>query len=225
MKQAYLLALLSALTLAAGPAGVAADEGSNIPLPAGTELQVRLTSALSTKNSDNGDPWVGRVVEPIFAQGREVVPASSRVDGHITYLKPAGRAAGTGEMRIVADTITTPGEGTFTIVASLQDAQGADGAKVKDEEGTIQGPGKNAKDAAKEAGIGAAVGAGVGVMTAGGTGALYGAGIGVVAAAIHSLAKKHKGVVLPPGTEMTFVLSRASLSKQVPAPRPKPSSP
>jgi hypothetical protein len=225
MKQAYLLALLSALTLAAGPAGVAADEGSNIPLPAGTELQVRLTSALSTKNSDNGDPWVGRVVEPIFAQGREVVPASSRVDGHITYLKAAGRAADTGEMRIVADTITTPGEGTFTIVASLQDAQGADGAKVKDEEGTIQGPGKNAKDAAKEAGIGAAVGAGVGVMTAGGTGALYGAGIGVVAAAIHSLAKKHKGVVLPPGTEMTFVLSRASLSKQVPAPRPKPSSP
>jgi hypothetical protein len=225
MKQAYLLALLSALTLAAVPAGVAADEGSNIPLPAGTELQVRLTSALSTKNSDNGDPWVGRVIEPIFAQGREVVPASSRVDGHITYLKPAGRTVGTGEMRIVADTITTPGEGTFTIVASLEDAQGADGAKVKDEEGTIKGPGKDAKGAAKEAGIGAAVGAGVGVMTAGGTGALYGAGIGVVAAAIHSLAKKHKGVVLPPGTEMTFVLSRASLSKQVPAPRPNPSSP
>jgi len=225
MKQACFLTLLAALTLAAGPAGVAADESSNIALPAGTELQVRLTTALNTKSSENGDPWVGRVIEPIFAQGREVVPASSRVDGHITYLKPAGRAVGTGEMRIVADTITTPGEGTFTIVASLHDAQGGDAAKVKDEEGTITGPGKDAKEAAKDAGIGAAVGAGAGVLVHGGTGALYGAGIGVVAAAIHSLAKKHKGVVLPPGTEMTFVLSRASLSKQVPAPRPNPSSP
>jgi len=221
MKQACLLALLSALPLAAGPA----DENSNIALPAGTELQVRLTSALSTKTSDSGDPWEGRVIEPIFAQGREVVPANSRVDGHITYLKPAGRATGAGEMRIVADTISTPAEGTFTIVASLQDAEGRNGSKLKDAEGTMQGPGKDAKDAAKEAGIGAAVGAGVGVMTAGGTGALYGAGIGVVAAAIHVLAKKHKGVVLPPGTEMTFVLSRASLSKQVPTPHPNPSSP
>jgi hypothetical protein len=165
------------------------------------------------------------VIEPIFAQGREVVPANSRVEGHITYLKPAGRAVGKGEMRIVADTITTPEEGTFTIVASLQDSQGGQDAKVKDEEGTIQGPGKDAKEAAKEAGIGAAAGAGVGVMTAGGKGALYGAGIGVVAAAIHVLAKKHKGVVLPAGTEMTFVLSRASLSKQVPTPRPTASSP
>ena len=201
--------------LAVGLIGVnpvlAADDP--IPLPAGTELRVRLTAALSTKVNDNGDPWVGRVIDPLFAQGREIVPADSTVEGHLTYIQPAGRATGKGEMRLVAETISTP-EGSYIIVASLENADAGNGSKIKDNEGTIEGPGKDPKATAKDAGIGAAAGAAGGLLVHGGSGALFGAGIGVIAGVIHSVAKKHQGAVLPPGTELTFVLSRTSLAKR-----------
>jgi hypothetical protein len=186
---------------------------------------VRLTNTLSTKGSEEGDPWAGTVEESIWARGQEVVPASSKVRGRVTFLKPAGRATGRGEMRLVAETISTPGNGTFTIVAQLQDAQDNNGTKVKDAEGTIEGPGKSNKSVAKEAGIGAAIGAGGGMIFDGGKGALYGMAIGAMAGVIHSVAKKHQGPLLPPGTELTFVLDRTFLSKHItPPPRSNASS-
>jgi len=202
----------------------AADQG-DIALPSGTQLVVKLTNTLSTKGSEEGDPWAGKVEEPLFAGGQEVVPADSTVRGHVTFLKPAGRAKGRGEMRLVAETISTPEHGTFTIVAQLKQAEDNTGSKLKDDEGTIQGPGKSAKSAAKEAGIGAAGGAAIGSIAHGGSGALYGMAIGAMAGVIHSLAKKHQGVLLPPGTEFTFVLNQTFLSTHVkPPPHPERSS-
>jgi hypothetical protein len=218
MKRSCTLTVLT-LTIAMAaslPAG-AADAG-DIALPSGTQLVVKLTNTLSTKGSEEGDPWVGKVVEPIFAAGQEVVPADSIVRGRVTFLKPAGRATGRGEMRLVAETISVTEHGTFTIVAQLENADDNKGTKVKDSEGTVEGPGKSVKSAAKEAGIGAAVGAGVGSIAHGGTGALYGMAIGAMAGVIHSVAKKHQGALLPAGTELTFVLDRTFLSKSIKPP-------
>ncbi|MGD1102027.1 MAG: hypothetical protein ABSA59_08155 [Terriglobia bacterium] len=225
MKRTCSLTVMTIVTtLAVGLLGWAVD-GSDIALPSGTQLVVRLTNTLSTKGSEEGDPWAGKVAEPIFAGGQEVVPANSTVRGRVTFLKPAGRATGKGEMRVVAETISTPEQGTFTIVAQLQDAQDNSGSKVKDAEGTIEGPAKSDKSVAKEAGIGAAIGAGGGLMVHGGSGALYGMAIGAIAGVVHSVAKKHQGVLLPPGTELTFVLDRTFLSKHItPPPRSNASS-
>jgi hypothetical protein len=225
MKRACSLTLVTiGMTLAMGLLAWAVDD-SDIALPSGTQLVVRLTNTLSNKGSEEGDPWAGKVAEPIFAGGQEVVPADSTVRGRVTFLKPAGRATGRGEMRLVAETISTPEHGTFTIVAQLQDADDNKGSKVKDAEGTIEGPGKSDKSVAKEAGIGAAAGAAVGSMAHGGSGALYGMAIGAMAGVIHSVAKKHQGVLLPPGTELTFVLDRTFLSKHItPPPRANSSS-
>jgi hypothetical protein len=118
-------------------------------------------------------------------------------------------------MRLIAETMTTPNGEKFQIVASLQAAQGAEGVKVTGDEGTVKGPGKSKKEAAKDAGIGAGVGAAGGVLVAGGTGALYGAGIGAVAAVVRAMVKRGKDVVLPQGTELTFVLSRDTTAKRV----------
>jgi hypothetical protein len=205
------------ISLAMGLPAWAVD-GDDIALPSGTEMVVKLTITLSNKGSEEGDPWVGKVAEPIFAGGEEVVPADSTVRGRVTFLKPAGRATGRGEMRLVAETVSTPEHGTFTIVAQLENADDNKGSKVKDAEGTIEGPGKSDKSVAKEAGIGAAGGAVIGSMAHGGTGALYGMAIGAMAGVIHSVAKKHQGVLLPPGTELTFVLNRTFLSKHITPP-------
>jgi type IV secretion system protein VirB10 len=185
-----------------------------LTLPAGSNLNVRLTTTLSTRTNQNGDPWMAQVVEPIISGGEEVVPTGSTVEGQVTYVKSPGRVKGVGEMRLVAESITTTAGARYVISASLEDAQGAEGAKVKGEEGTIKGP-SSKKDDAVKTGIGAGVGAGVGAIAAGGTGALYGAGIGAGVGLIRSLFKRGKDVVLPRGTDMTFVISRTTTAKRV----------
>ena len=225
MKRTGLLSVVTMAVILAGSLLAWAVDDADIALPSGTQLLVRLTNTLSSKGSEEGDPWAGKVEEPIFAGGEQVVPRDSIVRGRVTFVKPAGRATGRGEMRLVAETISTPEHGTFTIVARLQAADDNNGTKLKDAEGTLEGPGKSDKSVAKEAGIGAAVGAGVGSLAHGGTGALYGMAIGAMAGVIHSVAKKHQGPLLPPGTELTFVLDRTFLSKRItPPPRSSPPS-
>ena len=212
MRKWIALALASLALLASLP--VFAAEGETITIPAGSRLEVRLMTALSTRASQEGDPFSGRIVEPIFISGEEVIPAGSTLEGRVTYVKDPGHVKGKAEMRLLAESMTTPQDVKYTIVVSLEDAQGAEDATVKDKEGTIQGSSKSKKDAAKEAGIATGVGAGVGVLAAGGKGGLYGAGIGLLASAIHSIAKRCKDVVLPMGTELTFTIDRATTAKR-----------
>ena len=184
-------------------ASFAADDA--ITLPAGTELRVQLITSLSSKTNETGDMWSGKVVEPVFAKGREIVPQGSSVDGHITYVKGPGRVKGKGEMRLVVDSISTSDTSRYNIVASLKDAENAN---VTDKEGTMQGPGRDKTRTEVETGVGAAAGAGIGAIAHGGTGALYGAGIGAMAGLMHSALKKGKDIVVPAGSEMTFVIPR-----------------
>ena len=177
---------------------------------------------LSSKDSNTGDPFSARVVEPVFGHGGEIVPEGSTLEGHVSFVKNPGRVKGAAEMRLVAESITTPAGVKYDISAGLKDAHGVDGAKVTGDEGTIQGPGKSTKEGAKDAGKGAAVGAGVGAITDGGTGALYGAAIGAVAGIARELIKKHKDVVLSQGTELTFVIARATTAKKMEKPLDAP---
>src|SRR5689334_2998309 len=181
----HALIVLAGLLMATWPAGAARAQVSAPPppppgaevedvtsIPAGTEIRAELTTLLSTKTSETGDQFTARVVEPVFAKGAEIIPVGSTLEGHVSFLKEPGRAKGVGEMRLVADSITTREDIKYTVAAGLQDAHGAGTAKVKGEEGTVAGEGKSAKDAAKEAGVATGVGAGVGAIADGGTGAL-----------------------------------------------------
>ena len=191
-------------------------------IPAGTTIQAELTTILSTKGSTSGDPFSARVVEPVFSHGEEIVPEGSILQGHVSFVKDPGRVKGAAEMRLVAESISTSAGVMYDISAGLQDAKGLDGSKVKGEEGTIQGPEKSKKEGAKDTGIGAGVGAGAGGIADGGTGALYGAAIGAVTGIVRHLSKRHKDVVLPQGTELTFVISRATTAKKMAKPQDAP---
>jgi hypothetical protein len=187
-------------------------------IPAGTELDVKLTSTLSTRTGQNGDPFTAEVDEPIFWHGVEVVPAGSTLTGHISFVKEPGRAKGHAEMRLTPEMIVTPDGTKYAISAALQKAEDVNGSKMQGEEGTIVGAGKSRRDTAIESGIGAGVGAGVGAIADGGSGALYGAAIGATAALIHRLTRRHPDLVLPPGTELTFVISRPAAAVKVISP-------
>ena len=64
---------------------------SGIRIPAGTPVAVTLNAALSTKTASVGDSWSGTVAEPVYRNGREVIPAGSHVQGVVAVARPAER--------------------------------------------------------------------------------------------------------------------------------------
>ncbi len=219
----------------ATPTGPTTTQGyipppANAPpvVPAGSALYVRLTTTLTDKTNKTGDPFTGEVTKPITANGVEIIPAGSMVDGHVAFIKPSGRITGKAEMRLVLDSIITPEDVKYRLAAGLEEAKGGACAGMKnDDEGTIQGCGKSKKDAMKDAGIAGAVGAGAGA-TVGlgheidcayygncggpgmGTDIGYGAAIGASTALIYHFFKHEKHIILVEGTALTFVVSRTS---------------
>ncbi len=220
----WISAVIASLAIATAGARLALAADETFTLPAGTTLHVRLNMTLSTRTSQTGDPFSGRIIEPIIQEGVEVVPNGSLVEGRVAMVKQPGKVKGVGEMRLVPESITTPDEVKYTISAGLEAAEGAEGAKVKDEEGTIKGPASKKGDVIA-AGAGAGAGAAVGGIAAGGQGALYGAAIGAAAMGIRSLFKRGKDMVLPAGTEMTFVMNRAATAKKVASQTEPPAQP
>jgi outer membrane lipoprotein SlyB len=90
---------------------------------------------------------------------------------------------------------------------SIENASGVDNAKVKDQEGTIQGDSNKGKTAATIAGP-AADGALTGAVIRGGEGALIGAGIGgAIGTAIAAFSHGNE-VKMMPGTTLEVVLQR-----------------
>ena len=75
------------------PESAALDRSArSVPLvvAAGTPLRVALTSRVRIRRV--GTPVIGRLVEPIYAFNREVIPAGSEVSGRLKILQPvAGR--------------------------------------------------------------------------------------------------------------------------------------
>ncbi len=197
-------------------------------VPAGSALYVRLTTTLTDKTNNTGDPFTGEVTKPITANGTEIISAGSMVNGHVAFIKPSGRFKGKAEMRLVLDSIITPDDVTYRLAAGLEEAKGGACAGMKnDDEGTIQGCGKSKKDAMKDAGIAGAMGAGAGATVGlgheidcnyygncGGPGMGadigYGAAIGAGTALIYHFIQHEKHIILVEGTALTFMVNRTS---------------
>jgi hypothetical protein len=105
---------------------IAAED--TITLIAGRELHVQFITELSSKANESGDMWTGKVVEPVFGKGGEIVPDGSTVDGHITFVsgpgqaKPKSKDKERGDFLLIADSITTLDGTKYNIVANPQAA-------------------------------------------------------------------------------------------------------
>jgi hypothetical protein len=117
---------LAAILLSAA-ISFAADD--TITLIAGRELHVQFITELSSKINESGDLWTGKVVEPVFGKGREIVPDGSTVDGHIMFVNSSGQAKAKskdkerGEMLLIADSISTPDGSKYNVVVNAEAAQ------------------------------------------------------------------------------------------------------
>jgi len=60
-------------------------------IPAGTPIEVRLTSAISSKHDRVGSRWSGLTTKPVIVDGEIVLAAGSLVEGTVTGSIPASK--------------------------------------------------------------------------------------------------------------------------------------
>ena len=184
---------------------VAVSDPSDLALPTGTPVYMKLETAISTRTNKTGDRFAGRVTQAVVLNGKTIVPVGAGLEGTVMRADEERRIHGTPVIDLRPETITMPDGSRYVIVASVVDTANAPGTSV-DDEGRIHGRGRDGSDW-KETGIGAGAGALVGGLAAGAKGSLIGAGVGATASVVRWLMKT-RDAELPAGTEIIMELSR-----------------
>ena len=157
-------------------------------IPSGTELDVRLQTALSSDTAQVEDRFEATTVVDLRENGRVLIPAGSRVRGVVTAVREAGRVDRKGSLSLSFDQITINGR-NYPIRGTVTEALESGGYK----------------EDAEKIGAGAAVGGIIGGILGGVKGAIAGVligGGGVVAAT------EGENVELAPGTVLRMRLDQ-----------------
>lgn len=178
---------------------------TNLSLPAGTAMKVKLEKRLSTASSQSGDPFSGRVTEAVVLAGKTVIPIGATVQGRVTKVNEPRRIAGKPTIGIFPETVVLPNGERYMLNAALVDTSLGHATDVN-EEGQFKGAGHDGKDLT-EIGFGTGGGMLAGGLIGGGKGLLIGGTIGATATVTHWLGK-HRSAEIPAGTELVLELSR-----------------
>jgi hypothetical protein len=193
------LGSLSVLLLA-----VSAWAQGGMSVPEGTPLKVKLQTTISTFSSKVGDPFQGKITDPVVIGGKTLIPAGSMVEGRVTKLSEPRRIKGKPTIGIFPEHIVLPDGQRFLLNAVLVDTD-ISGADVN-EEGQFKGSGHDRRDQIEVAG-GTGAGMLIGGLIGGGPGLLIGGAVGASATTTHWLVQR-RSAVLPSGTEVMLELSR-----------------
>ena len=192
--------LLSLILLVA-----AAAAQTNMSLPAGTALKLKLENTLSTFSSKEGDAFSGRVMEAVRFGGKTVIPIGTTVQGRVTKINEPRRIAGKPTIGIFPETVVLPNGERYMLNAAVVDTNLQNGTDVN-AEGQFKGAGHDGKDLT-EIGFGTGGGMLVGGLMGSGKGMLIGGALGATTTIAHWLGKR-RSAVLPAGTELVMELSR-----------------
>jgi hypothetical protein len=193
----------SAASKAAEAVAVAAPAPSvpvvrEVTLPAGTALDVELTTTVESASSKVEDTVRAKLKTAVVKDGRTVIPAGSELVGTVTEVEQAGRVRGRSRIAF-----------RFTSLRS-----GGERHDIRTDTVARQGEGSKGEDVTK-VGMGAGVGAAIGGLLGGGSGAAKGAAIGGAAGTGAVLATRGAEVRIGAGDAVEARLS-APLTLQVP---------
>lgn len=217
MKKFPVVLLTATLTLA--PAVIAAAQPAANPettapatsrspahsLPSGTAVKIKLETPISTRSTQAGDTFSGRVTEPVMLNNRTVIPVGASLQGRVLRVSEPRRIKGRPSIDLHPESVTLPNGERLLINAVIVDTDKHKKTSVTDE-GRIVGSGRDGKDN-RELLVGAGVGTTVGVIAGGAKGGFIGGGVGATATVVHWLTKRHS-TELPAGTEIVMELSR-----------------
>ena len=124
-------------------------EGANFSgletLPAGTACKILLLGNVSASKSKAGDMVQARLLEPVLANSRIVLPTGSLFQGSVVKRTPPRWGSRAGSLYLTFTSVTLPGGNLLPIAASLTGAELDRGSHTRiDEEGQLRGerPGK-----------------------------------------------------------------------------------
>ena len=195
-----ILIVLAVMAMAA-----AAAAQTNLSLPAGTALKVKLDNTLTTFSSKRGDAFSARVTEPVVVAGKTVIPIGTTVQGRVTKVDEPRRIAGKPTIGIMPQSMVLPNGEHYALDATMVDTSMRGGTDVNTE-GQFKGAGHDGRDLT-EVGLGTGGGMLTGGLIGGGKGMLIGGAIGATATIAHWLGK-HRSTMLPAGTELVMELNR-----------------
>ncbi|HYP26378.1 MAG TPA: peptidoglycan-binding protein [Blastocatellia bacterium] len=215
-----LLTLMSlALIIAPGAGSVA---GSPATVPVGTVIPLKMETQLSSRTSQAGDPFTATVIRDVeidmsvgSSENRDegrllLIPADSRVEGHVKEVQRAERMSRAGTIAVAFDRLILPGGRSIPIDGTLTslDDSARESFEGFEEDDRVEGEGRTRR-AIIFIGAGAGVGAAIGAMTEGGKGAAVGAGIGAVLGTVGILLSRGEEAEIDPGTEFGMRVERA----------------
>ena len=143
------------------PATTATLARGEVEIPAGTEIDVRLSDALNSGTSKVEDRFEATTLVDLSVDGRLAVPAGSLMRGVVTAVEPATRTNRTARMTVSFDQVTVGGR-AYPVRGTV--SQALEGEGIRGEVGRV--------------GAGAGVGAILGGILGGFKGAMAGILIG-----------------------------------------------
>ena len=171
-------------------------------LPTGTELTIRLEQDIQPvdKKYKNSEKFSAPLAFPVFAEGREVVPAGSKVEGQIR---------GSNKTIFLSPRYLILPDGRKIDFNATVSAVNQKRLKAAEKEGTIEGKSDRGA-AAQQAGQIGSTGAVIGALSTGTwTGMAIGAAAGVGAVLIgRKIAGHGNTAVIPAGTQLTLDLNQ-----------------
>ena len=176
---------------AVAPAPAPAAAGSQIVIPAGQSLLVRMIDGVDSKTNNVGDIFHASLETDLNVNGTLVARKGTDVYGRLANAKGAGRLAGSSELQLELTRMVINGQ-DYPVVSS---------------DYTMKGKGRGANTAEKVGG-GAALGAIIGAIAGGGKGAAIGAGAGSAAGAGVNVVTRGQQVKVPSETLLEFRLQQ-----------------
>jgi outer membrane lipoprotein SlyB len=174
-------------------------EPSELPnadaIPPGTELRVELNQKLSTEDTQEGDSFSAKLIEPLVTvDGETVVPAGAMVRGEVTGVASSNRPDEQAAIRLQVQEISF-GDQSYEMPARI----------VQTEVETD----RDKSDIAAGAAVGGVAGAALGaIIGQDAKGALIGGALGAGTGTIISLGYGTTDAELPAGSEMTLRTTR-----------------
>jgi hypothetical protein len=134
-RRVLLLRTRDAAAIAGGEESPSAGDGT---IPAGTRVRVALDSAAGSKSSRQGDPVRARLLEPVFIDGKVLLPEGTMVHGTLAGARRARRLYRAGSLRFAFQSVEAAPQRTWNVPLSVSAGLLAGGARI-DDEGAITG--------------------------------------------------------------------------------------
>ena len=171
----------------------------------GQIIRVRLSQNISSETARIGEQFTTTVVDPVNANGVEVIPAGSEIIGRVTSVNRAARKSKAGTIGVHFVSLRLPTGIARAINGDLTDVTTSN--VNADNEGEISGKSATKRNVVFIGG-GAATGALIGAIAGGGKGAGIGAGVGAGVGVAGALLSKGHEAEVKSGTEFGVVLNQ-----------------